>query len=75
MQKHGNVLVFERTLDDQRLFCAFNLSQDPARLTLPVKQEDEHWVLFNKDINAVESDDGEGVALPGWGYTLLQLER
>jgi alpha-glucosidase len=51
---HGNVLSFIRTDGDRRIFCAFNIGDTPAAVTLPVGG----WAEIGNDIGTAAIRDG-----------------
>jgi len=67
MRNEGDLLLFERRLGKQRLFCAFNLCGQQADLNLP----EGEWVLFDRSIGAIDPAGATTLALSAWGYTLL----
>ncbi|MCH2163046.1 MAG: alpha-amylase family glycosyl hydrolase [Marinovum sp.] len=62
-----DVLRFERHLDGDRLFCAFNLGETPAMVALP----DGTWAGVGDDVEAQAPDAGQ-VHLPRWAMSLAR---
>lgn len=58
----GDVLQFERTSGGETIFCAFNIGDDPARITLP----DGNWTPIGGQIEGVEPAPGRAVRLGPW---------
>ncbi len=64
----GDVLVFERHLGSERIWCAFNLSGTNGAVARPEGQ----WTLLDVDVQATAQDHSDNtVRLPAWGYTFL----
>ena len=67
MSAEGDLLTFTRTDGDEEIFCAFNLSDIAAHLTIPEGQ----WTA----IAGVHSDlEAGAMDLPGWGYVIAKRE-
>lgn len=62
----GDVIRFER-IGDERLFCAFNLGDAPARVTLPAG----NWQPVGEGLGG-RTPEGAGLDLPGWGVLLMK---
>ncbi|QEW22053.1 Oligo-1,6-glucosidase 1 [Marinibacterium anthonyi] len=63
----GDLLTFTRTLGDEEVFCAFNLSDIASHLTVP----EGKWT----QMAGVLSELPPGVVdLPGWGYIIAKRE-
>lgn len=67
MRAQDNILVFHRILDDETLFCAFNLSDDPAHLHMPAGG----WVPVGQELNGAHPDANGIVALGPWQPCLM----
>lgn len=63
----ADVLVFERLLGTEKVWCAFNLGESVSTVDLPGGQ----WSLLDVDVQAIEPDAHNKVVLPAWGYTVL----
>ncbi len=63
----GNVLHFERSLDGDTLFCAFNLSDDTAELNVPQGK----WEHIGAEVGSAVID-GSTVALAPWQVCLAR---
>ena len=63
---NGDVVGFTRQ-GDAHLFCAFNLGPGAARVAVPAG----NWKPLAQDLGGVSPDAG-GVALPGWGFVILE---
>ncbi|WP_108259735.1 alpha-amylase family glycosyl hydrolase [Mangrovicoccus ximenensis] len=50
----GNVVIFEREQNEERLFLAFNLSEEPADLAVPKGE----WQALGQDVNGAIPLDG-----------------
>ena len=62
----GDVVGFTRH-GDAHLFCAFNLGAEAARVALPAG----NWKPLAQDLGGASPGEG-GVALPGWGFVILE---
>ena len=63
----GELLTFTRTDGEEEIFCAFNLGDTAAHMTLP----EGRWT----PLAGVMSDLEAGVMdLPGWGYVIAKRE-
>lgn len=69
MQADEQVLQFERVHGDQRIFCAFNLSNDDASVSVP----SGNWEQAGADLGSAFLT-GDQAHLPGWGICIL-VER
>lgn len=67
MHHDGDVLMFERQMNNERLFVAFNLSVYQSHVNLPEGQ----WIMFDPDIGAIDPTGADQVTLSGWDYVLL----
>ncbi len=67
MTADGKVLTFERRHNKQVLFCAFNLSDAPARLTVPGGD----WRAVALDLGAYDPDKRKTVTLDPWQVCIL----
>ncbi len=67
MRHQDDVLLFERQLEGARVFCAFNLGTEPAKITLPPGS----WTMLDVEIGAQDPAGKENLSLPAWGYVLL----
>ena len=66
----GEVLSFLRSSEEQTLFCAFNLGEQPADVWLP----EGDWQAIASELRAV-SPIGGAVALPGWSFSIVVRRR
>ncbi|MCC7320394.1 MAG: DUF3459 domain-containing protein [Rubellimicrobium sp.] len=62
----GDVVTFERRHEGARIFCAFNLGEDPAGVALPAGE----WRAIAADPGTAAPAGGQ-VALGPWGYAVL----
>lgn len=67
MKASGDLLTFERCEADERLFLAFNLSDQPASLPLP----DGSWQALAADLGAA-APTGRILALAPWKAAILR---
>ena len=64
---HGDVFSFERRLKDQTIFCAFNLSDDPGKITLPPG----NWTSLADHLNGASVTNGtRPVTLAPWQHCI-----
>ena len=66
----GPVLTFERRLGQQRLFCAFNLSADPAAVDLPSGA----WRATAQDLGGHTIPETPRLTLAGWNFFIATSE-
>ncbi|MCU0800389.1 MAG: alpha-glucosidase family protein [Rhodobacteraceae bacterium] len=64
----GEVVRFVRFLGGKQMFCAFNLSDQPARCTLP----DGDWLQYGACLGATMATGTH--ELPAWGLCLAKQE-
>ncbi|KAE9631582.1 beta-galactosidase BglA [Parasedimentitalea maritima] len=69
MQATGDVLSFIRTLGDEKLFCAFNLSDQPTQINLPRG----NWQLVGSELGSAELSTGNVVELGPWQPCMANL--
>ncbi len=69
MHTQENVLVFTREHEGETIFCAFNLSDEPTRVSLPAGE----WVQIGQELNGVHAD-ADGVAHLGPWQPCLALK-
>ncbi|MBL4872354.1 MAG: alpha glucosidase [Rhodobacteraceae bacterium] len=62
MTVEGNVLSFTRTLGNEKMFCAFNLSDEPAQAKLP----DGNWMPAGENVNSAIAGAAGLVNLDPW---------
>ncbi len=62
MTAEGDVLRFTRSLGPRTIFCAFNLSDEPAHLRLPPGR----WVAIGQELNSAHPGAGGRVNLGPW---------
>jgi len=62
MTAQGDVLIFQRRLPGETLFCAFNLSQEPAQLSLPAGG----WLAVGAELNSAHQGPDDMVHLGPW---------
>lgn len=62
----GDVVGFTRH-GDAHLFCAFNLGAEAARVAVPAG----NWKPLAQDLGGASPGEA-GVALPGWGFVILE---
>ena len=67
MRTDGDVLSFHRDAAGETLFCAFNLSHEPATLTLP----EGNWVAVGQDLNSSGPGEDGKVHLGPWQPCLV----
>lgn len=67
MQADGNVLQFQRVEGGETVFCAFNLSDQPARITLPSGQ----WAQIGQALNGAKAAPDGVVNLGPWQTCLV----
>ncbi len=67
MKTEGDVLSFQREAAGETLFCAFNLSHEPATLTLP----QGNWVAVGQDLNSSGPGEDGKVHLGPWQPCLV----
>jgi len=65
----GDVLTFERYDDDVRIFCAFNLSDEPATIVMPGNAT---WEPVAQDVGAIAPDHHNHLGLGPWSVGLAQ---
>lgn len=70
MQYEGEVLIFERCLDNERLHCVFNLSGAQVQYPVPPGQ----WASFSDNVGSVDPSRTVEMTLPAWGYSLLKRQ-
>jgi alpha-glucosidase len=63
----GDLLTFERSEGDERLFLAFNLSTTPVQLALPAG----HWQPLAADLGTA-APEGGGLQLAPWQPAILR---
>lgn len=64
----GHVVHFTRSLGDETVFCAFNLSDRPATLSLP----EGTWQPMATELTAAEPDDDNNISLAAWQCCLVK---
>jgi len=57
-----NVLSFLRKAGKETIFCAFNIGENPAQITLP----EGTWSQIGGELNSVFVDSDGGVQLGSW---------
>ncbi len=62
MDAQGNVLSFTRFFEGETVFCAFNLGDEPAQISLPTG----NWSTVGKDIGSVPADPDGSARLAPW---------
>ncbi len=62
VQAQGDVVILTREHEGEHLFCAFNLSDDPARLHLPPG----HWLTIGAELNSAAANADGQVELGPW---------
>lgn len=62
MAVEGTVLHFVRRKDRETIFCAFNLSDNPAEITLP----DGNWTPIGAELNSAHAGVDGKVRLAAW---------
>ena len=62
MKVDGNVLSFTRNWNNQTVFCAFNLGDEPAQISIP----DGIWTSVGQDLNSAPADATGVVKLDAW---------
>lgn len=62
-----DVLHFTRQLSGDTIFCAFNLSDEPATITLPIGT----WTQIGTDLHSADIS-GKSVTLAPWQPCLAQ---
>ncbi len=62
MTADGNVLSFTRTWGDETLFCAFNLGEEPAQVSIPAGS----WMHIGQDLNSAKADTTGVAMLEPW---------
>ncbi len=67
MSVSGNVLSFERSIDAEWVFCAFNIGDTTAQVRTP----DGDWNIASDSLGLM-APDGGALTLPGWGMTILK---
>ena len=70
MRAEGEVLSFQRRAEGEVLFCAFNLSDAPARLRLP----EGRWAPIGADPGSAAPGPGGEVALGPWQVCLARRQ-
>ncbi|WP_409977108.1 alpha-amylase family glycosyl hydrolase [Pseudoruegeria sp. SHC-113] len=58
----GSVVYFTRMHEGEEIFCAFNLSDDPASVVLPTGR----WEAIGTELGAVALPAGGNLSLGGW---------
>jgi alpha-glucosidase len=58
----GDVVVFNRTLGNQTIFCAFNISDQPATIEMPTG----HWQQIGAELGSVHPLPNNSLCLGPW---------
>ena len=66
-QATDKTLTFKRELDGQVLFCAFNLSDDSADISLPAGE----WQVVDQQLDGLVAPTGNQVNLQAWQYVVV----
>jgi alpha-glucosidase len=67
LQVMGGVLTYRRKADGEEMFCAFNLSHDPASLHLP----EGNWQAVGQEVNSSGPNEDGRIHLGPWQPCLL----
>ncbi len=67
MRAEGKALIFQRELDGETLFCAFNLSDEPTHIHAPSGQ----WLPVGQELNGAHPGGDGVVALGPWQPCLM----
>lgn len=67
MVAEGNVLRFTRTWNGETIFCAFNLGETSAHLSIPIG----NWASIGQNLDAANVDETGVVNLEPWQTCLL----
>ena len=71
MQVIGDVLSFSRTFDGETLFCAINLSDQPAEFVMPAGD----WLQIGTELNSAHASADQIVRLGPWQPCLALKAR
>ena len=67
MKAEGDLLTFTRSDGQEEIFCAFNLGDIAAHLTIP----DGKW---SNVAGVIYEPEAGPIDLPGWGYVIIRRE-
>ena len=70
LRTQGGVLAFERHLDGETIFCAFNLEGSPARMQLPAGT----WETIGRDLGSAVPEASGEIHLGPW-QSCLAMKR
>ncbi|WP_415919779.1 alpha-glucosidase [Tateyamaria sp. SN6-1] len=66
VQADGTILYFTRMHGDETIYCAFNLSDEPAKHVLP----DGNWMTIGSELGSIAAADDKTVHLGPWQMAL-----
>lgn len=62
LRADGNILSFDRLLNDQTIHCVFNLGDTPSEFTLPCGE----WLSIGEELGCVQNVIGNTINLEPW---------